>query len=58
MLIAVNPGGRQVSISLPASQMGWQESRMVKCLLTGQECIVSGEVVKVNLPARSGVWLA
>ena len=57
VLILLNLGATRQHLRLPVSELGWEDGRILHCLLEREEIIVSGDTVAVSLPAWSGKWL-
>jgi glycosidase len=58
VVIALNASPSQHSLRLPVSNLGWEEGKIARNLLTPGEFPVSQEALHINLPPWSGIWLA
>jgi cyclomaltodextrinase len=58
LMVALNASPSQHSLRLPVSNLGWEEGKLARNLLTPGEFPVSQEALQINLPPWSGIWLA
>jgi len=57
ILAVINASGIRRHLRLPAAQLGWEDGRILRNLLGGEEFIVSGDTVLVSLPPWGGAYI-
>ena len=57
VLVALNSGLTPNRLSVPVADLGWEDGRTVRSLLDHGEYTVSGGVLALDLPPRSGLWI-
>lgn len=58
VLAALNAGPARRSLRLKVEGTGWQDGRIVRNLLGGEEALVSGDSLVISLSGWSGAWYA
>lgn len=58
VLIAVNASPVRRHYKIPVDSLGWQDGRILRDLLTGEEVIVSGDRILITLEPWTGGWIA
>jgi hypothetical protein len=55
--MALNASGTRQQYRLDVAPLNWQDGRIVRDLITGEELIVSGSELVLTLEAWTGVWV-
>ena len=57
LLVAINAGPNHQHVQYPVSDLGWKDGRIVENILNGEEYLVSGEVLHLDLQPWQGCWI-
>ena len=57
LLVVLNNSGTRRQYRLVVDAMDWQDGRIVRDLISGEEMIVSGNELNLTLEAWSGTWV-
>ncbi|MFN2282030.1 MAG: alpha-amylase family glycosyl hydrolase, partial [Anaerolineales bacterium] len=57
VLVVLNASGTQQNYRLVVDALDWQDGRIVRDLISGEEMIVSGNELSLTLEAWSGTWV-
>ncbi len=58
VLVALNGGPVRRNLQIPISELGWEDGRIVRNLLTLSESFVSGDKLILNLDPWEAAWIA
>jgi glycosidase len=59
VLIIMNTSNREQIIQIAADEMGWEEKqKLVDLINPSKEYFIANHILKINLPAWGGIWLA
>lgn len=58
VLVAVNASQVRRHYKIPVESLGWQDGRILRDLVSGEEVIVSGDRIVLTLEPWTGCWMA